>query len=175
MVKTIFSAIVVLCTFVSGAQALEWETLYEKGRWRLDLNLHDDGSLNCEARTSNNSGAVFFIESWDDGEMSVTFFNDNWDFGDEVVEEEFLIKIDRLSPWEISGSKAESSLWVWLENSGQSHKFLQEVYNGNALRLMNDNGVEIHRFSLSGSAATLIALAECADRIESKFDSSDPF
>jgi len=155
------------------AHAFEWETLYSKGDWRLDLNIHDDGELNCEARTSDFAGTVFMVESWDDRSMSITFFNEAWDFGEDIVDEDFRVRVGQREHWSVNGSKAESSIWAWLDDDETAHEFLAEVYTGSTLYLMNDQGSTVSRFSLQGSASTLNALAECAQRIEKT--TSDPF
>lgn len=162
----------------SNVAAFEWETLYSRGNWRLDINFHDDGALSCESRTVNSQGYVMSLFTWDDGDYIIRFTNDGWSFGDNSQDQDFVVRIDRRSPWDISGSKFGDIIQTIVTPPSSSlTRFFSEVARGNTLYLYNDRGSEITRFSLSGSSRTLDQHRVCERRIfsGSAFNRSDPF
>ena len=79
-----FLAVGVMTT---AASAIEWDTLYSRGNWRLDLNYYDDGSRSCESRSTNSQDYVFSLFTWDDGDYVVRFTHEDWEFGDDTVDQ----------------------------------------------------------------------------------------
>lgn len=180
--KKIVGAAFVSVVCAGAVQAASWDeyasydTLYSRGYWRLDLNSHPDGSLSCESRTVNSNGYVFNIFTLSTGDYVIQFENEGWDFGPDEVDQDFVVEIDRRGPWNISGTKAHNKIRtiVTPPNNGLS-RFFNEVARGNTLYLRNDRGVEITRFSLRGTSATLNQHRACERRIFSGFRSNDPF
>lgn len=62
------SAILAIGVSATSVSAIEWDTLYSRGNWRLDINYYDDGSRSCESRTVNSQDFVFSLFTWDDGD-----------------------------------------------------------------------------------------------------------
>ena len=155
----------------------DWETLYERGDWRLDVNMYDDGALSCESYTVGSSEIVFSVFSWQGGNYSFEFYKDEWKFPSEVTDEDFVIQIDRRPPWDISGSKQDQTIWVEVANTDRDAlNFLTEVARGQNVYLKNTKGAIIGRFSLRGSSATLAQHRDCAASIYSETaGDSDPF
>ena len=180
--KVLSSAALALSTLVGSAQSNTWDeytsydTLYSRGYWRLDLNQHPDGSMSCESRTVNNSSYVFNMFTLSTGDYVIQFENEGWDFGIDELDQDFVVEIDRRGPWNISGTKWNNKIRtiVTPPNNGLS-RFFNEVARGNTLYLRNDRGVEIARFSLRGTSATLNQHRSCERRIFSGFRSNDPF
>lgn len=181
--KIISSAALALSILVGSAQAFPWEdlsswdTLYSRGYWRLDLNNHTDGTQSCESRTVNNDSYVFNIFTLSDGDYVIQFENDSWDFGLEVLNQDFVMEIDRRGPWNISGTKSGKRIRTIVTPPSDSlSRFFNEVARGNTLYLRNDRGNEITRFSLRGTSATLNQHRSCERRIfNGTFRSNDPF
>lgn len=71
---------------VSSASAVEWDTLYSRGSWRLECNYYDNGAQSCESRTVNSNGYVFSLYTWDDADYVIRFTHDDWEFGDDSVD-----------------------------------------------------------------------------------------
>lgn len=153
-----------------------YDTLYSRGYWRLDLNNHPDGTRSCESRTVNSSDYVFNMFTLSSGDYVIQFENEGWDFGSEELSQEFVVEIDRRGPWNIPGTKWKNKIRtvVTPPNNGLS-RFFNEVARGNTLYLRNDRGIEIARFSLRGTSATLSQHRACERRIFSGFRSNDPF
>ena len=173
LLTSIILAIGVSATSVS---AIEWDTLYSRGNWRLDINYYDDGSRSCESRTVNSQDFVFSLFTWDDGDYVIRFSHDDWQFGEDSLDQDFVVAIDRHSPWDISGEKWDDVLQIILTPPNDSlTRFIGEVRAGNTLYLRNANGQEITRFSLKGTTATLNQHRSCVSQILSGINRSDPF
>ncbi len=175
-------ALLILLTSVSAVFASPWDqwtrydTIYQRGHWVLDINYYENGLRACESRTTNSEDYWFKILTLDDGDYIIQFQNDAWAFGDTILNQEFVVEIDRRGPWTISGSKQGSAIYtrVTPPSDGLS-RFFTEVARGNTLYLRNGRGNEIARFSLSGTAATLSQHRDCERRLFSGLRSSDPF
>ncbi|OUS08654.1 hypothetical protein A9Q96_04270 [Rhodobacterales bacterium 52_120_T64] len=172
----ITSTILAIGVMTSAASAVEWDTLYSRGNWRLDLNYYDNGSRSCESRSTNSQDYVFSLFTWDDGDYVVRFTHEDWEFGDDAVDQDFVVAIDRRGPWEISGEKWDNVLQIIITPPSDTlTRFFGEVRAGNTLYLRNANGQEITRFSLSGTTATLNQHRNCESQILAGIDRSDPF
>lgn len=170
------SAVVALTLMAASASAIEWDTLYSRGNWRLDLNYYDDGTRSCESRTVNSQDFVFSLFTWDDGDYVIRFSHDDWQFGDNTLDQDFEVAIDRRGPWDISGEKWEDVLQVIVTPPSDTlTRFIGEVRAGNTLYLRNADGREITRFSLKGTTATLNQHQACERQILFGVDRSDPF
>lgn len=168
------AAAALAAALAAPAAAFEWETLFEKGAWRVDLNILDDGALQCESFTGDGE-TILSILTWDDGEVGLRLRNEAWRFGSEGEEARYEIRIDRLAPWSIAAAKiGDVVLTIFPDDGDAPERFLREVYRGDVLVARSEAGREIARFSLAGSAAALIAHSECADRILGGA-SRDPF
>ncbi len=166
-----------------SAQAEVWDnwssfdTLYSRGYWRLDLNQHANGVQSCESRTSNSDSYVFNLFTISDGRYVIQFENDQWNFGDQELNQDFEVEIDRRGAWNISGTKTGNKIRTVVEPPSEGlTRFFNEVARGITLYLRNDRGTEIARFSLRGPSATLSQHRVCERRIfRGSFRSSDPF
>ncbi|MDX5359701.1 MAG: hypothetical protein LPL00_00165 [Alphaproteobacteria bacterium] len=161
-------ALPLACLLGAGgtARAIEWETLFEKGAWRTDINIHDDGALSCESLTRNDDDVTFTYFTHEDGELVMLLHSDDWHFPAAGEDDEYVIQIDRNTPWNVEGTKRDQSIrTVFDPDSDAAPRFFREIYRGSVLVVRNDRGREITRFSLSGSAAAMHAHAECRERI----------
>jgi len=173
----------VLTLFASAGHTAPWDdytsydTLYSRGYWRLDINNHPDGSQSCESRTVNGEDYVFNMFTLSNGDYVIQFENEGWDFGADELNQDFVVEIDRRGPWNISGTKTANKIrTVVTPPSDGLSRFFTEVARGLTLYLRNDRGIEIARFSLRGTSATLNQHRQCERRIFSGgFRNSDPF
>ncbi len=174
--KIILSAVLALATVTSSVAALEWDTLYQRGNWRLDINYHDNGDLSCESRTVNSQSYVFSLFTWDDGDYIIRFSHEDWSFGDESLGQDFIVEIDNRGDWDISGTKFNNIIQtVVTPPAGSLNRFFSEIRRGNTLYLRNERGSEIARFSLRGTTATLNQHEICERRILNGASRIDPF
>lgn len=174
--RLFLAAALAVFTIVGSVAALEWDTLYSRGSWRLDINYHDDGSLSCESRTVNSQSYVFSLFTWDDGDYVIRFSHENWSFGETSLNQDFIVEIDRRGQWDISGTKFDNIIQTVVTPPADSlNRFFTEIRRGNTLYLRNDRGAEIARFSLSGTTATLNQHGICERRILNGASPIDPF
>jgi hypothetical protein len=154
-----------------------WDTLYSRGNWRLDRNVHTDGFISCESRTANNDGFSFSLFTWQDGRVSVRFQSNAWSFGSSVQDAEFVVRIDGRPIWTLNGSRMDDVIQMTIITPDNDlTRFLREVRAGRTLYLGNASGTEITRFSLAGTTATLSQHGRCEDSILSgNINPSDPF
>jgi len=154
----------------------DYETIYQRGYWVLDINKYSDGTIACESRTTNSDDYWFKMLTINTGDYVIQFENNGWAFGEQQLNQEFVVEIDRHGPWTIPGFKQGKAIFVKVTppSSGLS-RFFNEVARGNTLYLRNDRGIEIARFSLRGTSATLSQHRACERRIFSGFRSNDPF
>lgn len=174
--KLFLSAALVFATLTGSVAALEWDTLYRRGNWRLDINYHDNGQLSCESRTVNSQSYVFSLFTWDDGDYVIRFSHEDWAFGDTSQVQNFVVEIDRRGAWNISGTKFSNIIQTIVTPPASSlNRFFTEIRRGNTLYLRNERGVEIARFSLRGTTATLNQHEICERRILNGTSRIDPF
>ena len=148
------------------AAAIEWETLFEKGAWRTDINIHDDGALSCESLTRNDDDVTFTYFTHQDGELVMLLHSEAWQFPAEGEEDEYVIQVDRNTPWNVEGTKRDQSIRTVFDAESEAvPRFFREIYQGSRLVVRNERGREITRFSLNGSAAAMHAHVECRERI----------
>ena len=77
-----FSTIFLAATVVAGNSPAiaetEWETIFRKGQWSVDINYDtEDNSYWCTADTQSGDQALT-LSLWDDGSFGVFVFDDNW-------------------------------------------------------------------------------------------------
>lgn len=172
----ITSSILAFGLMATASSAVEWDTLYSRGNWRLDLNTYDSGSRSCESRSVNSQDFVFSLFTWDDGDYVIRFSHDDWSFGSKTLDQDFEVEIDRRGAWEISGTKVNTVIQTIVTPPASSlNRFFSEIRRGNTLYLRNDRGVEIARFSLRGTTATLNQHEICERRILNGISRIDPF
>ena len=176
IMNLITSTLLAIGVMATSASAVEWDTLYSRGSWRLDLNYYDNGSRSCESRSTNSQDYTFSLFTWDDGDYVIRFTHEDWQFGEDAIDQDFVVAIDRRGPWEITGEKWDNVLQIIVTPPSDTlTRFFGEVRAGNTLYLRNANGQEITRFSLSGTTATLNQHRSCERQILAGIDRSDPF
>jgi hypothetical protein len=159
--------IALLAASAAGAVEIkEWETLYETGDWRLDVNIWDDDMLSCEARSVSADGTVFSVESWSDGSFSIAIYNENWAFPSEPVPETFVLRIDGADAWDVEAEKYDQSVVSYLDRTDPAtQELLTAFYNGTRMDVENTRGRTIASWGLSGSGETMREHARCEDRL----------
>lgn len=157
----------------SSVHAFDYEVLFEDRDWRVDINIYDE-VLECEALTSSGSVTLSLFLSQSDL-FTMSFYNEAWRFPEADTATAFVVAIDGVRRWEMSGVRSGNQISITPDPGGDElRRFLREIRNGRRIALANDAGSEIASFSLSGSAASLVALGECGTAIRAP-SPSDPF
>ena len=161
-----FSAALLVASPAFSDGISEWETVFEQGAWRLDVNIWDDGSLSCETRAISDEGVLFSVESWPDGTFSITLYNEDWQFPEQAVDESFVVRIDGGDPWDISAEKYSSSVTSYLDRTEPAtQRFLTAFYGGATMQIESVKGTMIATYALSGTGPTMDEHSKCEDRI----------
>lgn len=161
--------VAVLCLLANvgfATEIKEWETVFEQGAWRLDVNIWDDDSLTCETRSISTDGTLFSIESWPDGSFSVSLYNEIWRFPSEAVTESFVLRIDGADYWDVDAEKFDSTVVSYLDRTlPDTQEFLTAFYNGTSMRIESAKGTLIAEYALAGTGPTMAEHAKCENRI----------
>jgi len=170
------TTLTLMLTFFSSSAALaatEYQRLFSKGKWSVDLNYPKSGEYTwCSADTYSSSQA-FSLNAWDDQTFSISVFDDNWNLAPRDVV--FQVQVDNRTNWTMNGSASDSSVYIFPDDLEKTATFLEEVMQGNVVRVRNQNGATVAQFSLSGSYASTLQLFECMKMIGWGNSSSDPF
>ena len=149
----------------------EWETIFRKGQWSVDINYDtDDGSYWCTADTQSGDQVLSF-SVWEDGAFGVFVFDDNWTLRERELE--FLVQVDTRGAWTMNGNASDQSIYIFPDVGDSLRNFLGEVMQGNTLVVANSAGEVVADFSLSGSYAAVTELMGCYEKIADT--DSDPF
>lgn len=152
----------------------EYQTLYERKAWRVQVVKFDDGSFSCLAEVAE--GAESFT-IWADPKslVKLQFYSSDWDFG-EGDTADLEVEIDRRSPWNLTGAELYLQSVIFnLPDSDVGTKFLLEVVKGNTLFLRDSDGNDVRSYTLAGSSASVQALVDCVDGISDTGTRSNPF
>lgn len=124
--------------------------------WVVEYVLYNDNTAQCLAAFKGRLSS-FIIFS--DGNGAMMKFYDGGNAGpDRYVE--FNVKIDQRRAWRIDGEIEGGALWGELYDE----RLLMEIAQGRALRLYFGRDL-IYTYSLSGSMAAMVALADCVDKL----------
>lgn len=171
--KTFLTLILVSISSSGAMAATEYQRLFSKGKWSVDLNYPTSGEyLWCSADTYSSSQA-FSLNAWSDQTFSISVFDDNWNLAPRDVV--FQVQVDNRTNWTMNGSASESSVYIFPDDLAKTATFLEEVMQGNVVRVRNQNGLTVAQFSLSGSYASTLKLFECMKMIGWGNSRSDPF
>jgi hypothetical protein len=143
--------------------AQESEVIFSRKAWQVELVEFDDGSVGCVSHVTRPRGS-FSIWIFEDDTARLQFYSDEWQF--EAGFADLQVQIDRRGPWTLTNAELfENSVLFDLPNGREGVRFMREVAGGNTLFLRDDDGVDVRRFTLAGSAASMRALGECGEDI----------
>ncbi len=159
------AAIVVALMVPTAALALDTERLLTYRHWYVQVVAFDDGTLACEASVQGESES-FSVWTYPDQTVELQFYLENKYFGDSESTNDIEVEIDRRGAWDMTDAIFyKNSIFFTLpsDNWDLAMDFVNEVSRGNTLYLRNNVGADVAWFSLSGSARSINALAECQD------------
>lgn len=168
-------SLLVACAAPAFGSEFDTQVLFSHKAWSVEVT-HDasDGTLWCNAETTNRNGQSFNVLTFDNGYAAVGIYDSRWKLRKRPIS--FIIDID-YSRWNIDGTGEDQSVSIGLTDSEKAGDFLQELSDGAAVAVYNADEKRIASFSLAGSSAALLKLMECWEAIQdvSPTQNSDPF
>lgn len=163
-------AIALLSPIAADAEPVS-KLLSTYGAWTVKAVKYDDGTRSCVADI-DNSPKSFAIYAFVDAKITlrIQFYDNTWDFG-EGTGTNMTVTIDSLGPWNLTNVELyKQSALFYLPDEGSSSSFLSDVKRGNVLYMNSENGKLAAQYSLTGSAASIGALMDCASALKSGTD-----
>ena len=143
-----------------SAEVFDEKLLFKKGDWEVVLLRYDDRSTACIARNGLGNKEFQIYVNADVDEFAI--FYDESNVNESL--KTFHYAVDDLASW-YSESPYLDSGWLIVDLTNESEKALRElmkeIRKGQELFHLNDNNKIISKFSLKGSAASLIELEKC--------------
>ncbi len=150
----------------SSAVAQQSELLFSRKNWQVSVVGWDDGSVGCVAEVTA-PGDSFAIWTYPDGAVQLQFYSTAWQFG-EGDTADLGVQIDRRAPWNLTGAELyNNSVLFYLPDSQAGVNFISEVARGNRLYLRSATGEDVINYSLAGSSASIAALVDCGNALQS--------
>lgn len=153
-----------------AAAQTESQVVYTRGQWEVRVVSFPDATLSCVARVQK-SGSSFSI--WFDGYSAIQlqFFSTAWSFNNEVGD--IVVQVDGRPRWDLTDADMDqNSIHFTLPDNDAAGRFLGELRNGTRLKLLTTSLKLVEQWSLSGSASSMSALADCAEAL---MDDGNPF
>lgn len=155
-----------LVALTGAATAQQSEVLFAHKHWSVSIVGWDDGSVGCVAEVTA-PGEAFSIWTYPDGSVQLQFYSTAWQFG-EGDTADLEVQIDRRAPWSLTAAELyQNSVLFWLPDNGAGVDFISEVARGNRLYLRSWDGSDVQNYSLAGSSASIDALIDCGNVIQS--------
>ena len=141
----------------------ESETVFSSKAWKVEVVAFDDGTVACVSSVTRPRGK-FSIWVFDDQSVRLQFFSQEWQFDQNSADLE--IQIDRRGPWTLTDADLyQNSVLFDLPDGRAGRRFMVEVADGKTLFLRDADGADVRRFTLAGSKASMLAMAECGETI----------
>ncbi len=158
----------------SARAEAQYETLYERKAWQVQVVKFDDGSFSCLAEVSEGDES-FTVWADESSNVQLQFYSSEWDFG-EGDTANLEVEVDHRSPWNLTDAELyQHSVLFNLPDSDIGTKFLLEVVKGTTLFLRDAEGEDVRSYSLAGSSASIQSLIDCVDGISGSGKRSNPF
>ncbi len=142
------------------------ETLMTVKDWEVQVVRFDDGAISCLAQVTHGP-ISFSLWSGADELVELQFYDDSWDLG-EGQTADLQVQIDSYGVWNLTNAELRlQSVFFNIPDSSDGVGFMNEVMQGNALYLANDQGDQVGSYSLAGSRAAIGALIECVAALKS--------
>ena len=160
-------AAVALAVFAGAASAQQSEVVYSYKHWQVLIHGFDDGSVSCEAKVGTTTES-FSIWTYPNGAVSLQFYSTSWQFGEAPDQySDVSFEVDRRGPWSASGNLYLNSVLVDLPDNQSGVNLITEIARGNRLYLRSADGSDVQDYSLAGSSASIDALIDCGNVIQS--------
>jgi hypothetical protein len=159
--KRLLSAVTLAFAALVGQAQAESFVLYERGSWQVSYVSAPNGTRFCHAvsTSSNVSSAAFRISS-DGRDPNITIYDNRINY--DGLSGRISMWIDRRQSWYGDVEGTGNTLFLWNPN----RDFMAELYQGNVFYVdMANDGHAEYAFSLQGSAAAMIALADCISKL----------
>jgi hypothetical protein len=149
-----------------AAGAAEVETLAETGRWRTDLNIHDDGRLTCESITFDARGTSFGWVSDHFGRITLQLRHDGWAYPAAGEPARYVLRVDALSPWTVPATRAGNTVATeFAADDPAAARFFAALSKGARVTIQTPARQVTAAFGLDGAAEAMRVHAECRRRI----------
>lgn len=153
-----------LSAHAAAAEATS-ETLLRVKDWEVRVVGFDDGSVSCLAQVTH--GPVSF-SMWSGANelVELQFYDESWDLGKDQTAN-LKVQVDNYAVWNLSNAELHlQSVFFNIPDGNDGVDFLNEVMQGDALFLANDQGDQVGSYSLAGSRAAVGALIECVSALK---------
>lgn len=173
MRKTVgLGALLALALIPVQALAQQSEVLFAHKHWQVEVVGFEDGSFGCVAQVSD-PGESFSLWLFQDESARLQFYSQDWEF--EGGTANLQIEVDRRGYWALTNAELYmNSVLFDIPGSTDGARLLEEIAAGNRLYLRDEGGGGVKDYSLSGSRASMGALAECGSAITTATP-SNPF
>lgn len=160
----IVALLVGLSTHGAAAEATS-ETLMTVKDWEVQVVGFDDGTTSCLAQVTHGP-ISFSMWSGADELVELQFYDESWDLG-EGQTADLQVQIDNYGVWNLTNAELHlQSVFFNIPDSNDGVGFMNEVMQGNALYLANEDGDQVGSYSLAGSRAAVGALIECVGALK---------
>lgn len=157
--KPFFLSLLTILSTPAAAQ--EAFLLFSKGHWKVEYQTRSYAPPLCVASVSDGVDVYFSIDVSLDNIEAWYITNAN-NFGPNGVSGDVILRIDNNQSWVTPAYGQNTSIVMF----GLKEKFIRQIYSGQTLYIDQEgDGYYDAWFSLSGSAAALNALADCADKL----------
>lgn len=161
--SVLMGALAAITMALSAAADPYSEVLFRQKHWVVSGVVFDDGSLACEAKVSGNADS-FSLWVFDSGVLRMQFYSTAWQFSGGSAD--LRVQIDRRPDWSLTNAELyQNSVLFDLPGGNDSGRLLREIAAGNRLYLRTATNEDVMWYSLSGSRASMNALADCSDRL----------
>jgi hypothetical protein len=162
--KFITATFVAALAMTQNVNAGESFTLFERGHWTVSIADLGDSGLWCNARVSNVEEGISFAVWANETKVDAVIFDEAVNT-DVSIDTTIGVWVDRQRPWLLEGNYLGSSLFTSVKGDGASD-FMAELMYGNEIWIdTNLDESWDYMFSLYGSKAAMIALADCTEKL----------
>lgn len=150
------AAIVLLCSTAAQAETFH---LFSKDHWSVSYVV--EGDVEACVASVEGDGIYFSLDVTADG-LAAWYIDPDNNFGEPYQEGSVAVWIDSKGKWETPALAQRSTIQML----GISPEFLHELVDGQRLYIDQEfDGQWDAWFSLNGSAAAVVALADCSKKL----------
>jgi hypothetical protein len=167
-----FLAAVNIASHANALSGIEETLLLKHKSWIVEHEYYtNSGSQGCSATTNNRHNDQFEINSASDGSVTLyLWMGSDFEGWSGTFTDDMILHID-YKEWTLNDANFKTDgrfRWVrfGFPPGDKFASFLEDIYAGSAVALKTPSGNKtIATWSLAGSAAALLKLAECTDMI----------
>jgi len=156
-------ATIMLALIPFAAQAQDSEVLFSHKHWQVEVVGFEDGTFGCVAQVTA-PGESFSLWLFPNASARLQFYSQQWEFENSTAN--LQIEVDRRGFWALTNAELYmNSVLFDIPGSNDGARLLDEIAAGQRLYLRDESGSGVKDYSLSGSRASMGALAECGSVI----------